>query len=264
MSANPSKPALRWLEPFVSGTWIFFLLWTAGLATLWACGIGEVEIQEGITEPNLQEVLVSLVRVADVIWITLAALCIYAGVAADEGLAVARKRAFLAMAAGFAVSVCSYTMGAPLGAMTFTTRLGGMFFHVPIGVLLLWVAIVLGAREAALRLAPHAKLGVTVLLSGLLAGLTDLNMEWGEWAALKGRAWWLWERVGVPEKATHVWGSADLWQSPAVWALATALLVWIYGDPTRLKQGRKRNARPAWALMAMNVAFLAGHLHRSP
>jgi len=73
--------------------------------------------------------------------------------------------------------------------MVFGSALGMKIGPVPIGVLLLWYVIVLGARETILRLAPKSSQIWLALGGGVLVGLTGLNLEN---TAARFRGYWFW------------------------------------------------------------------------
>jgi uncharacterized membrane protein len=62
---------------------------------------------------------------------------------------------------------------------------------VPFGLPALWLVVVVGAREAALRWSPGASHNVIAAISGFLCLVTAVNLDPIAW---KVRVWWLWYR----------------------------------------------------------------------
>ncbi len=198
----------RWLEPLASGLWILFLLWTGLILWVWLAGIGEVELERAVRNPDLRGALQWFLLAGDSVWVLLACANSYLALAAADGLKVIRKRAAITLVAAWGVSALSAGTGLPLGAIHYTARLGMQVGPVPFGVLLLWVVVVFGARGAALRFVPRASHLQVALLTGILAALSDLNLEAIAW---KVRVWWLWYPALVPEPARPPLGNFLTW-----------------------------------------------------
>ncbi len=248
----PRSSALaHWLEPFAAGLWILFLLWTGGIAVLWTSGIGEAEIT-ALGHPELRAALLWLLPLADPAWVALAAGNVYVAVAAEHGLATARRWACLILGATLGLGAVSAWRDWPLGPIHFTNRLGPRLGPIPFGLPLLWLAVLLGARDVLGRFAPRASHGQIALGTGVLAALTDLNLEPVAW---KARAFWLWYPAQLPAP-----GSPPI-QNYATWLIAGALLAFLLREPTVVRSAA-RNARPAITFCLVNAVFLATNAAR--
>lgn len=249
---SPS-PLARALEPLVASVWLLFILWTVLVAIVWTLGIGEVELTAWVRNPDLRAALLAVLKVLDLTWITLAATNIYLCVVAAERISVARRWALLVLAGSIAIAWASAATRYPLGPLHYTSRLGMRLGPVPMGVPLLWIAVVFGAREAALRFLPRASHAQVAGAAGLLGLLTALNLEPLAWTA---RSWWLWYPAGV---------DAVSWpplRNYLTWLVAVALFAFLMRPQDVVAATRRRSSRPIIALALIHGVCLAAHAAR--
>lgn len=251
-SRQPSLLA-RALEPFASGLWILFMLWTAVVAVVWICGFGEAELRERIANPGLLSALEFFLASLDAAWIALGAANIYLALAAEEGLATVRRWALIVIAGVGAVAILSEKFAFPLGPIHYTSRLGMRIGPVPFGLPLLWFALVTGARALVLRCAPRASHAKAAFAAGMLAALAGANLEPIAW---KVRAFWIWYPALTPAPA---WPPA---QNFAAWLLVS----WAFAFAMRETRVGAASAgslpRPALVFVIFNAMFLATHAAR--
>src|SRR4051794_36127080 len=191
---------MRFLHHLAASLWIWFLVWTVLVAVVWVSGFGEqnavewaqhrflspTQIDRGV-EPGLLPPLLTILRLLDPVWIVLAAINAYASLIRERGLATARQWAMILLASGLAATLL-------LNALTtihFTGALGMHLAHgrISLGWILLWVTVILGARELARLISPRASHPQTALMAGLFAVATAANLEP---VATKLRVFWLW------------------------------------------------------------------------
>jgi uncharacterized membrane protein len=245
MALSPRPAALRWLEPFAASLWIFFLIWTFLVAVVWTFGIGETKVldwtehllpvaprEPGATPGGFPAAAISLLPWLDPVWIVLAAANTYAFIALREGLDVARRWAAATLAVAAVITWLSAKTGWPLGPIHYTATLGPRLGAVPLCVPLLWLAVILGARDLALRLGARLSQAAMAVATAVLVLLFDVALEPLAW---KSRVFWLWYPPfpSPPPVRNYV-----------TWLVAAAVL--------------------AFALREERVATLAPPAHRSP
>ncbi len=247
-SRQPSLLA-RALEPLSSGLWTLFILWTAVVAVVWACGFGDAELREHVSNPGLQGALEFFLRWLDAVWITLAAANGYLALADAEGVPAARRWASLILAGAWVVAASSAWFGFPFGAIHYTARLGMRVGPVPFGLPLMWFAFVVGARSLAMRLAPRESHFRVSIAAAALVAITVANLDPLAW---KFRALWL-------------------WRSPTAGTSAQNALTWLlvsFGFAFAMRETRVASSsaggfpRPAIVLIAFNSVFLITHFAR--
>jgi putative membrane protein len=228
--------------------WALFLAATALLFVVTVFEIGEAQAGQWIANPELRAALVLALRALDPTWIMLAAVCVYFFTVQGEGLATARRWACILIAGSGALAWLGARTGVPFGPLVFTSRAGARIADVlPFTIPLLWLVVVVAGRCAVLWLWPRAGRWQLALGTGLLALVTDVNMEFFAW---KIRAWWLWYPPSV---------QAAAWPPPqnfAVWLVAAAVLASLLHEG-RMPVGARRRGNPALVLLLMNTLFLA-------
>jgi uncharacterized membrane protein len=240
-----------WLEPLGSLLWVFFLVWTALIGLLWTTGWGETQLDAWVPNLGLRRALIFLCKVADAVWIGLAAAVAYLCVADTHGLGTARRWALIVFAGAAAIVAASVWTTWPLGPARYTMQLGSKVGPVPAGAPLLWLTVVLGGRALWMRLFRRASHGQIALGAGVCALLTDLNLEPH---ASQLRAWWFWYS---PE--THAAITAPL-QNYATWLLGAALLAYLVREPRVVGDAPAHSDKLIVVLVLLNVVCLAGHL----
>ncbi len=220
--ANKSPTLATYLAPLAGSLWIFFLILSVIVAPVWALDLGEAQIRGTIRVKELQAALLWLSGIADIAWLTVAAIITYSSIARSVGLATARRWALLVLGISWLAGALSAWSGWPLGPVYFTGRLGFLIGPVSVGWLILWCVVILGSRDLILSMLPRASHAQVALLTGVLAGLTDLNLES---LASKTRAWWLW--IKAPAS-----GLPQMIQAPLMWFLIALLLVSSFDEAT--------------------------------
>ena len=245
----------RWLEPFVSGLWVFFLVWTVWIACVWTFAFGDDALARWVGNRDLRAVLVWLIGVGDIAWITLAAACTHLWLAENEGLPTARRWALIVGGGVTALAVASAFTGWPLGAIQYSRQLGMKLGPLPVGLPLLWFALVIGARETVLRCWPRAGQIRLALGTGALALLADVNLEP---VAAKLRGFWFWR--APLENAPPLFTAP--WTGCAAWFLVASALAFALREE-RVAAGTRRDSfRPVAIFLLLNAVFLAANLGR--
>ena len=191
----------RWLQPFASGLWVVFVLWSIFVAAVWAGGFGESEAsawvarrfpspESGVVgyETPLGSALGWLLASLDPVWIALAAVNTYVSLVASEGLARARRWSVVVLLVVMLVTSLAVAKGGVAGVTRFTSRLGPLLAGVPFGWPLLWCVVLFGGREAMRRVWRRGTHGQVALATGALAALTAWNLAP---VAAQQRVWWL-------------------------------------------------------------------------
>lgn len=246
----------RGLEPFVSGLWVLFVLVSLFIAVVWAFGIGEGSLQRSISNTDLRVTLAWLLARCDMAWITLAAANVYFALVGSVGLATARRWGLLILGAVVAMAWVSVATGFPLGPIRYGFPLGLKLGPVPLGLPLLWFSILIGARETVLRLFPRVPQGGLAAGVGLLALLTDLNLES---VAAKWRGFWFW-KSGIPT-------DPPVFDFPLTACLAWGILAFLvaYGlrEQSVVSTAQKRPWQPMVTLGIFHTILLLTHVtHR--
>jgi hypothetical protein len=249
----PASPLRRWLEPFASGLWVLFLIWTAFVAIIWTSGIGEVHVSENVRNPELRGALLWLVRALDPIWFTLAGTALYFDAAARNGISTARRWAGILLLSVFLIATAAVLTGFPLGPIHLTKRLGGKIGSVPFGFLLLWLTIIWSGRAFALRLLPRASHLQIAAATSVLALLTLINLEPIAW---KMRAFWLWYPATLSPAA---WPPLE---SFATWLIVAFGLAWIMRESPTAAEKPLPAAPSAAIFCLLNTTFLLTNLLR--
>jgi len=245
----------RWLEPFVSGLWIFFLICTAWIACVWTFGVGDAALARWIGNRDLRAVIEWLIGIGDIAWITLAAANVHLWLAETEGLSTARRWALIVAGGVAAFGVASALSGWPLGEIQYSRQLGMKVGPLPIGLPLLWFAIIIGARQAVLWCWPGAGQGRLALGTGALALLADVNLEP---VAAKLRGFWFWRAQSPDQPPLFL----PAWTNYAAWFLASTALTYALREE-RVAVGARRDAfRPISIYLLLNAVFLAANIGR--
>lgn len=236
----------------MAGLWILFVLVSLLIAAVWTFGIGEGSLEKSISNPDLRAALVLLLAHADLGWITLAAANVYFSLVESFGLATARRWALLILGSVIALAWVSAATAFPLGPIRYGTPLGMKLGPVPLGLPLLWFAIIIGAREALLRFLPrlsHAALAAGV---GVVALLTDLNLES---LAAQWRGFWFWR--GASPALPPVFDPPCT--GIIAWGVLAALVALGLRERDVVAAAQKRPWKPAVTLAIFWAVFLAAH-----
>ena len=252
--ASPFHSA-RLLEPLCGVITGFFVACSVSMVFVWLSGFGEAlanapEFLRAVENRELRAVLLAIASGIDAVWIVLAAVHAYLALVRTNGLAVARRWSGLVLGAGILLPAASGIFGWPLGAVFYPEHLGFKIGPVPFGLPLLWLVIVLGARESAWRLLPNAGHGVVACTTGLLSVITDANLEPLAW---KYRAWWLW----YPTPGNHP--DHAPWSNYATWLVAGTALAWMMRSEEIVPRVRQRPYTPIATMVFLNALALASH-----
>ena len=196
-----------------------------------------------------------LIGIGDIAWITLAAANVHLWLAETEGLSTARRWALIVGGGAAALGVASAFTGWPLGAIQYSRQLGMKLGPLPVGLPLLWFALVIGARQTVLRWWPGAGHVRLALGTGALALLADVNLEP---VAAKLRGFWFW-RAQSPDQPPLF---TPAWTNYAAWFLAASALAFALREE-RVDTGTRRDSfRPMAIYLLLNAVFLAANLGR--
>ena len=245
----------RWLEPFVAGLWVFFLVWTVWIACVWSCAIGDAALERWIGNRDLRGVLAWLIGIGDIAWITLAAANVHLWLAEKEGLSTARRWALIVGGGAAALGVVSALTGWPLGAIQYSRQLGMKLGPLPIGLPLLWYALLIGARQTVLWRWPGAGQWRLALGTGVLALLADLNIEP---VAAKLRGFWFWRAPLADQPPLFT----PPWSGYAAWFLAASALTYALREERVAGLVRRDSFRPVAIFLLLNAVFVAANLGR--
>lgn len=245
----------RWLEPFAFGLWIFFLIWTAWIACVWTFGVGDAALARWIGNRDLRAALEWLIGIGDIAWIILAAANVHLWLAETEGLSTARRWALIVVGGVAVLGVASALTGWPLGAIQYSRQLGVKLGPLPIGLPLLWFALIIGARQAVLWLWPSAGQGRLALGTGVMALLADVNLEP---VAAKLRGFWFW-RAQSPVQPPFF---TPAWTNYAAWFLAATVLTFALREERVAGGARRYPSRPIAIYLLLNAVFLAANIGR--
>lgn len=249
-----SSVLTTWFDPFASAIWIAFLLSSLLVATVWTFALGDRQLASAVANPGLRDALAWLLRVLDVAWITLGAAAIYLDLTKTEGLSTARRWALIVLGGALLLAAASSRSGFPLGPIQYSRQLGAKIGPVPIGVPLLWFAIVISARETALRLAPRATHLALALATGALTFLTDLNLEP---VAARLRGFWFWRAV-PPTDPPHFTTPVA---ACAAWLIAGCVLAFFLREEN-VSDPRTRSCKPVAVFAILNAILLAANAGR--
>ena len=251
----PRSLVSRSLEPLVGVLWGVFLVWTAWLAVVWIAPIGPSALGLIAGEPpppnaDLRRAVLILAENADLVWLTLATMCLHLVLTRAHRLRTAR--AWLAFSAGGALllGVLNATTGVLFGSLYFGRALGVKLLGVGVGWVLLWAVLVMAAREAVLWVRPRASHGLTAILTALLVLLTVFNLEW---PARFLRGWWVWQPGGAPGVPWRFWISWGVWPG---------LMAFAMRERDVASAAVARSGKPVIILAALNVIAFAAWLRQ--
>ena len=245
----------RWLEPFASGLWVYFLVWTAWIVCVWGFAIGDAVIERWIANRDLRAALEWLIGIGDIAWITLAAANVHLWLAEKEGLSTARRWAMIVGGGAAALGVVSALTGWPLGAIVYSRQLGMKLGPLPIGLPLLWYALLIGARQTVLWRWPGAGQIRLALGTGVLVLLADWNIEP---VAAKLRGFWFWRAPLADQPPLFT----PPWSGYAAWFLAASALTYALREERVAGLVRRDSFRPVAIFLLLNAVFVAANLGR--
>ncbi len=232
--------------------WRLFIIWTAVGAIVLPLGINPLTLSRWISDPDYLDAGTALLAWADLAWMVFATVVVYLHVSAAEGLGRARVLALIIVLGAGAVEWYGATTGKPFGPYRYTDafgpRIGGV---LPIAIPLAWLVILLSARSTILARWPQLPRVPLALGVGLIALLTDLNLEFVAW---KVRGYWIWY-PGDPHPPA--WPPLQNYVS---WFVLATLLAGLL--PAPIDRAGRPVHRVVMVLVAMNALFLVAHAVR--
>ncbi len=232
--------------------WRLFLVWTCVGAAVLPFGIDAQTLGRHLSHPLALRVATALLSWADLIWMVFATFVIYYHVVAAEGIGRARLLAAICLVGAGAIEWVGATTGYPFGPYRYTEAFGPLILGVlPVAIPLAWLVILLSARYALLERWPELSRFGHACGIGMVALLTDVNLEFVAW---KVRGYWIW----YPNLANPpAWPPL---QNYVAWFALAALLSFS------MPRLRPRELRPArrltGVLLALNALFFVAHVVR--
>jgi hypothetical protein len=261
----------RSLEPLVAISWGIFLAWTAWLATVWIVPMNRhllalpldaptgwsqeassyVEDRPQPPHADLRRAVLVLAENAELTWLALALIQLHLVVISINGVNTART--WLAIAAGgaFLLGAANHAFGVPFGWMFFSKVLGAQLLGVPLGWLLLWIVLVVAAREAVLRLWPRAGHLALTCTAAVVVLLTILNLRP---IAENTRAWWIWHAGNIHQPAT-----APSW-SWIGWFASAWIMLFLMRERSVVTAATRPPIKALIILILLNIAAFATHV----
>lgn len=255
-------PASAWV-------WRLFLVWTAVGFLVVPADLDPAGIREWLGNGILGGAAVHLHRAADAVWMSWAALVCLTAVARATGWRVAALQFGLIALGSAAVEWMGATTGFPFGPYeyghTFGWRIGGV---LPFTIPLAWFVVVSGSRSAVRLASPRAAAPLAAVAAGILAVLTDVNLEHVAWHV---RGYWTW----FPDSGPHPPGTWPPARNFVSWFVLATIFAALAGRIEESHAGRRLPAtggdparpamvgdsdairRPAVVLALMNALFLA-------
>jgi len=235
-------------------TWIFFLVWTAVGLFVFPLGPADTWAHRVTDDLGAQEGLIGFMRWADAIWMVAASIVVIWSQWTMEG---ARKTLISCLIIGVGSAVVEWVgakTGFPFGPYIYTDNMGWRIGGVlPFTIPLAWIIIITGGRYLVAYLFPQLKSRAFAVAVGVVALLTDFNLEIVAW---KIRFYWVWYPLHP--------GPVPLlppWQNYAAWlALGICFARLLPAVPSF-----PRTApfwRPIWVLILINVMFLTANVVR--
>ena len=235
--------------------WTLFLGWTVIGFVVMPLGIGEGDVRHWLGDGFVRQAILAILHVSDALWIAFAATVVYLHTAAVEGLPTARRWAVTILLGSTVAESIGATTGFPFGPYRYTQNFGWLIGGVvPVAIPLAWLVILLCGRTLILRLRPRVSRLELALGVGLVALVTDLNLEFVAW---KVRGYWIWYpdlRGLVP-----AWPPA---QNFVAWFILSFALTLALPANYELRPHRPSTFRPLAVLGLMNALFMVIHTAR--
>lgn len=246
----PRSIVARSLEPLAASLWGLFLAWTALLAVAWVGAVDEFWLKANVSNAGLRDALVMLFKSAMPAWIALGVANVHLTVSREEGLKTARRWLRFVLGLSFLLGVIAANTDVLFGRAYFSAGLGVRLVGVPVGWALLWVLVLIGARELVLWLRPRTGHGATALTGGALVALTFVNLE-----PLAHRfTWWFWRR----DKFTVA--TSLPWHFMLVLLVFAVALGWLLREINIVPRTQRRSHRAAVIFLLLNALAIAAHL----
>ena len=170
-----------------------------------------------------------------------------------HGVNTARIWLGIAVGGAFLLASINRAFGIPFGKMHFTPVLGSQFFGVPVGWTLLWPVLLIGSREAVLRVRPRASHVASTLLAGALVTLTFVNLHR---VATELRWWWFWHTGDV------LVGAATPWWALIACLAGAAGLLFLMREGSVAAAAARRSIKPLIVIVLLNAAAILARVIR--
>ena len=240
----------RSLEPLAASLWGFFLAWTALLAVAWVGAIDEFWLKANVSNAGLRDALVMLFNSVMPAWIALGVANVHLAVSREEGLKTARHWLRLVLGFSFLLGVIAANTNVLFGRAYFSAGLGVRLVGVPVGWALLWVLVLIGARELVLWLRPRAAHHATAFAGGALVALTFVNLE----PLAQHFTWWFWRRDKFAV------ATALPWHFTLVIMVFAVVLGWLLREISIVPRTKRRSRKAAIIFLLLNAVAIAAHL----
>jgi hypothetical protein len=231
--------------------WPLYLVWSGCVVAVWTVGIGEVELQNAVTHPDLRAALQAVLSLIDPLWITFGFYHVYGAIVVREGISQARRWIGAGLLVCLLIAWISSSTSWPLGPVHFTERLGKRFGPVPLCLPLLWLTLFLGARATAARLLSAALPKAVPAFTAALACVSGLLIDPIAW---KQRSWWLWYPADVHAPA------AAPWTAPVTFFVASYVAAAVMRGSAKEIAPRRETSVPIVVFAVVQAAFLATRL----
>lgn len=250
----PATPPRRWAW-LPETAWWAFLVWTAVGFVVMPLGVGENTVHRWLAPGPAERALISLLHVADAVWIYLAAVVIYLHTAASEGLPTARRWAVILLVGSGAAEWIGARTGFPFGPYRYTDhfgwRIGGV---LPVAIPLAWFVVILCGRALVLRWQAASTRVELALGVAAIATLTDANLEAVAW---KVRGYWNW----YPDAPAPLPAWPPI-QNYVSWFVLSFVLTYLLPRNDALRRRTFSPARPVLVLALMNALFIVVYAAR--
>lgn len=234
--------------------WAVFLIWsTVGLLIL-PLNINAYNIEDFTRQRDLVALGKVLLPYADAVWMTLAGVCTYLLLTRLEGLDHCRRIALVVLLGSGVVEFIGASTGQPFGPYLYTGNLGNRILGVlPYTIPLAWLVILAASRHILLLAGLPWNRWLHAALIGLMAVLTDVNLEQVAW---KVRQYWIW----YPGRTEIPYPEWPPLQNFISWFALAFLLAAAFPPPRGGFTPRFASWQLAAMLVVINLLFLVTHL----
>ena len=233
--------------------WLLFLVWTAVGFVVMPLGITPAQARAGLGAGPLGGVAAAILEVSDAVWMGLAAATVYFHAVGSEGLPTARAQAVVVLFASTVFEWVGAQTGFPFGPYVYTEHFGPRIVGVvPVAIPLAWLVVILCGKNLVGLLHPTAGRLTTAVGVGVVAVLTDLNLEPVAWHI---RQYWLWYPLQVPPPSEN-----PPWQNYAAWFVLSFALAVVLPSDSSLRPRRPTRWRPVVLLTLLNTLLALVHV----
>ena len=249
---NPA-PVRRFPRNAFDWAWLLFLVWTAVGFVVMPLGVAPEQARAWLGAGALGGVTAAILEVSDAVWMLLAAATVYFHAVGSEGLRSARAQAAIVLVASTVFEWVGTRTGLPFGPYQYTGHFGPRIAGVvPMAIPLAWLVVILCGKNLVLLLRPAAGRLTLAAGVGVVAVLTDLNLEPVAWHV---RRYWLWYPLQFPPPS-----DAPPWQNYAAWFILSLALVAALPSDSSLRLRRPTRWRPVILLALLNALIALVHV----